>query len=1004
MSKWIHIIVRRLPILCLPLLAAGCTADETEPGSVGAKQELRLSLSTYAADPNAAADESAIRSVYVYIFNEHDVLENPGSVIVAGTPLTNDTGVLNASWRVTAGEKTIFVIANPPASLIAGLPTANPVAKADIEGKSAGRDAFLEDLKRLTVRGLVMTGHVQTTVPAGQVTHTAPVTVARRHARIDLNLRPDEEMTGRQITIKKATLRRQNWQLPLFQAPLERVEDEESRQLAVTVAADAVNYTPVCSFYTAMRPLTDDGTKPLCLDLETEIDGKAIPMQVFINTGALNGGTANEDRNPIAIESNRIYRINGTISPRTTSFNLNVQDWTDERIDGTIGGSTLGLDSVVMVKAARETLVPVRSVADTIRVKLSDKAQESGYKLTGADASTGVLNIKTVNGKAEIPITGPAAYPIGEEYNIIVVADHLRLKRRLQIEVKSVFEVTDRIDFPYNGGSGTYIVSSYGELGDPAGTTTPIPWIAEFVEDDGNGGYRVISQPDWFTDFTANGPGSLSEEEFTAELAAQKDYGIPNPHDAKLRAAHPVSGIYDLSTKGSPDKKMMRTANCYVIHAPGTYSLPLVYGNAIDFVKYPADGDNRSAYTSTADGADILKTFVNHLDAPITSPYIYRNTGCKPKDAVLVWQDKKELVSSTSVRLTDDDNDGRYDHLQFDVPQTTIRQGNAVVAVRDEEGRIMWSWHIWVTDFVPGLPSVTEEDYDPEKTQSDKFVTNFQDEYYTFMGVNLGWCDGETKIYDARNTYIRLTQAGTGLTRTLTVSQRPYRRTALGTAPYFQFGRKDPMPSDWFKGYYYSDRKYFFNQGEGKVSIGTAIQNPYLVYNNDGDWSSSYFHNIWSADARTYDSEDPVIKTIYDPCPVDYCLPASNAFSGLTYNGQLVSEVLGFGVKYNSPYGSLADFTENSGWIFYCNKMPGEGKYDTDGGIFYLPSTGYYALDTDRPLNEETIGSYWTATTSTPNGDSPRSNLLQYGAAYIVPAYYSTFPSVCAHIRPIREK
>lgn len=62
----------------------------------------------------------------------------------------------------------------------------------------------------------------------------------------------------------------------------------------------------------------------------------------------------------------------------------------------------------------------------------------------------------------------------------------------------------------------------------------------------------------------------------------------------------------------------------------------MVYGNAIK-----DGGTNASAYTSQSSGTYVLKTFVNHLDAAITDPYIYNNAGCTPLDAVLVWQDEE---------------------------------------------------------------------------------------------------------------------------------------------------------------------------------------------------------------------------------------------------------------------------------------------------------------------------------------------------------------------------
>ncbi len=68
-----------------------------------------------------------------------------------------------------------------------------------------------------------------------------------------------------------------------------------------------------------------------------------------------------------------------------------------------------------------------------------------------------------------------------------------------------------------------------------------------------------------------------------------------------LQAATPVVGTYDLSTKGGTTA--MNTANCYIINAPGRYSLPLVYGNAIK-----NGATNSSAYISNATGTGILKT------------------------------------------------------------------------------------------------------------------------------------------------------------------------------------------------------------------------------------------------------------------------------------------------------------------------------------------------------------------------------------------------------------
>ena len=45
------------------------------------------------------------------------------------------------------------------------------------------------------------------------------------------------------------------------------------------------------------------------------------------------------------------------------------------------------------------------------------------------------------------------------------------------------------------------------------------------------------------------------------------------------------------------------------------------------------------------------------------------------------------------------------------------------------------------------------------------------------------------------------------------------------------------------------------------------------------------YYNLWSTDNdKTVPNDDVVIKSVYDPSPVGYSLPASNAFTGVCYN------------------------------------------------------------------------------------------------------------------------
>jgi len=79
----------------------------------------------------------------------------------------------------------------------------------------------------------------------------------------------------------------------------------------------------------------------------------------------------------------------------------------------------------------------------------------------------------------------------------------------------------------------------------------------------------------------------------------------------------------------------------------------------------------------------------------------------------LIWQDAKDLVSGIKYE---------NNYVSFAVKKETIHNGNAIIAVRDNAGTILWSWHIWVT----------ERDLHPVE------VENFQHEKYKFLPVNLG--------------------------------------------------------------------------------------------------------------------------------------------------------------------------------------------------------------------------------------------------------------------------
>ena len=536
----------------------------------------------------------------------------------------------------------------------------------------------------------------------------------------------------------------------------------------------------------------------------------------------------------------------------------------------------------------------------------------------------------------------------------------------------------DPIDaITYEGGTTVLNITSTRAL-EGVGTEENVGWTAEFVLEEEE------EAPGWLT-LPTYGSGDPT---ITVNKRGENPDVAYNPHNAWFKSSGCISkgeqeAPYDLSTNGNTSS--MRTANCYIINAPGYYSFPLVYGNAIDAVKNPSEGHwNTDAYSSTSKANYVLSTFVNHLNNDITSPWIADNEGCTPDHAVIVWQDAKNLTTevtlidkSTQEPPTSETAVKNY-YIKFEVPGTSICQGNAIIAVRDANNFILWSWHIWVTDYVPSAYDKSTapqgEKYDPDRTpQKDKLVqsrTNGRD--YTFMGVPLGWCDGDR--YKERTAKIKFTQDNSDKEPVIIeIKQDSY--IEYGNAPFYQWGRKDPLAAGNKNRDEHSIKTFFDNtytyssSGLETITVGEAISNPYLYYTNWKD--GPLYVNMWSSDltdapsAAVYNAK----KTIYDPSPVGYAVPSYDAFQGFTkigndVNGGDVDPTTYFKSKdFNSYYTSSQNVIDNNGWVFYCYRMSGN-TYHTEGGEIFFPSLGFRADNKNGDLNNlnsnDENGMYWS--------------------------------------------
>ena len=497
--------------------------------------------------------------------------------------------------------------------------------------------------------------------------------------------------------------------------------------------------------------------------------------------------------------------------------------------------------------------------------------------------------------------------------------------------------------------SQTYGITSFRE--DPVThTKQAVAWkVLEYSVD--NGATWTTNKPAWMTALSKeSGNGGTAAEQGTATLT--KDITdllkVRNDGLKNATAVGSASAPYDLSTHDLNGNTTSRnTANSYLISAPGHYRIPLVYGNAIK-----NGATNSSSYISSAPvtmpyGADvILHNFKDHNNQDITDPWIEKtNSGANAgiNGAKIVWADEKDLVHLSASPIAHVGGDA---YLDFEVKAADIKSGNAVVAVT-KGGTVVWSWHLW---------------FAPKSALTPIPVTNHQNVVYNFTTETLGWHPVKwehTTYTTARTVKVKVEQTiangGVKQITVLNITQNPGGKKE-GVSTLYQFGRKDALPgTDTF----YPTNGYSFDNTPGGRSLGYAIQHPENMFINAGggginqnDWCNATYYNLWSADNTTTGFNDnAVVKTVYDPCPVGFKMPASNAFTGFTSNGQYQSGAAN--INANGTADSWDKFSAAYGHNFYTNS--------SKNATIFFPASGFRNYSDGSLNNVGHDGCYWSA-------------------------------------------
>lgn len=289
-------------------------------------------------------------------------------------------------------------------------------------------------------------------------------------------------------------------------------------------------------------------------------------------------------------------------------------------------------------------------------------------------------------------------------------------------------------------------------------------------------------------------------------------------------------GTVDLSANG--------TANSYIVQKSGTYRFRTVKGNS-----------QESAGTATS--AETVWTTFCTKTAPVEG----------------------DLIRNPEY------SDG---YITFTVPEPFM-EGNAVIAAKDADGTILWSWHIWMV-----------EDQIEEHT--------YANDAGVMMDRNLG-----------------------------AISATIEDNGSLGLM--YQWGRKDPIigayqilnEKDIARSY---GREWTYVKSDATTgTIGYAVQNPttfIIKSSSSNDWLYG------THDSTRWGSE----KTIYDPCPPGWRVPDGGP-DGFWDKAGLTRQITG----NRSGVGMIVPVT-------YCSSeswWPAIGRYTTTiESLSSIKNYGYY--------------------------------------------------------------
>ena len=419
-------------------------------------------------------------------------------------------------------------------------------------------------------------------------------------------------------------------------------------------------------------------------------------------------------------------------------------------------------------------------------------------------------------------------------------------------------------------------------------------------------------------------------------------------------------------------------------------------------------GTSVSSDVVTAVLTDVENADENTYSAVIAS----ENWEYKNQRAVIIWQDTpneviKGVAASSDNIIFNVEQDkmtpcnviiGLYGKPSKVSQEVTVKNGEMTIGNRTylipspitDTEELLWTWHIWVTDEVyPNNDKVTKNDgitttenvpidetYPSYNTTNNSKIAALQDKdgtAHNIMPVNLGWVpkDLTWNVYEPREVWIEVQQvdennAGGHNTIHLKIRQEAKPDLIEGWSTMYQWGRPTALPlplttkSNTLHSIYNSSggdiTNDYFDEGLVKYatttlanSIRDAIVQPLRLMYSSSDVGLDGSQAYWSTTS----------KTIYDPCPPGFQMPATTIFTGLSKTGTDTKAV--GGLNMYPTWGESG----KGGYMYTTHYSEFGESFNRYQPVVYFPTSAVYKNNGEH--NTSSSGYYWSGATTSEN-------------------------------------